>query len=95
MYKKEKLEEQHQLDIEEETDEKFFRRVRRVKKVEKHMHEMLGHRGWKTIKRGLAQVQGYEGLVKYLDGVGDNRHFTACELTKVSCHLFQRARPFA
>jgi hypothetical protein len=27
--KKEKLEEQHQLDIEEETDEKFFRRVRR------------------------------------------------------------------
>ena len=84
--KKEKLEEQHQLDIEEETDEKFFRRVRRerestslttgirlkiprnryvdtgsavpadVKKAEKHMHEMLGHLGWKTIKQGLAQV---------------------------------------
>jgi hypothetical protein len=37
------------------------------------MHELLGHLGWKTIKRGLAQVQGCEGLVKLLDGVGDNR----------------------
>jgi hypothetical protein len=40
-----------------------------VKKAEKHLHEMLGHLGWKTIKRGLAQVQGCEGLAKLLDGV--------------------------
>ena len=105
-----KLEEQHQLGSEEETDEKNFRRVRRerkstpvnsgirlkiprnryintglttdVKKAQKHVHEMLGHLGWKTIQRGLAQVQGCEGLVKLLEGVGDNRHCTACELTK-------------
>jgi hypothetical protein len=48
----------------------------------KDVHEMLGHLGWKTIQRGLAQVQGCEGLVKLLEGVGDNRHCTACELTK-------------
>ena len=102
-----KLEEQHQLDSEEENDEKFFRRVRRerertpvnsgirlkiprnryvntglptdVKKTQKHVHEILGHLGWKTIQRGLAQVQGCEGLVILLEGVGDNRHCTACE----------------
>jgi hypothetical protein len=28
-----------------------------VKKAEKYMHEILRHLGWKTIKRGLAQVQ--------------------------------------
>jgi hypothetical protein len=117
-----KLEEQHQLDIEDETDEKFFRRVRRerestplttgirlkiprnryvdtglpadVKKAEKHMHEMLGHLGWKTIKRGLAQVQGCEGLVKLLDGVDDNRHCTACELTKSKLPPFPTGKTF-
>ena len=93
-----KLEEQHQMDSEEEVDEKFFRRVRReresapvnsgirlkilrnryintglhtdVKKAQTHVHEMLGHLGWKTMQRGLAQVQGCEGLVKLLEGVG-------------------------
>ena len=29
-----------------------------VKKAQKHVHEMLGHLGWKTIQRGLAQVEG-------------------------------------
>jgi hypothetical protein len=120
--KKEKLEEEHQLDIEDENDEKFFRRVRKerestplttgirlkiprnryvdtslpadVKKAEKHMHEMLGHLGWKTIKRGLAQVQGCEGLVKLLDGMGDNRHCTACELTKSKLSPFPTGKTF-
>ncbi len=77
--KQEKLEEQHQLDVEEETDD--------VKKVEKHMHEMLGH-------LGLAQVQGCEGLVKLLDGVGDNRHCTACELTKCKLPPFPTGKTF-
>ncbi len=120
--KKGKLEEQHQLDIEDETDEKFFRRVRRereitplttgirlkiprnryvdtglpadVKKAEKYMHEMLRHLGWKTIKRGLAQVQGCEGLVNFFDGVGDNRHCTACELTKSKLPPFPTGHKF-
>ncbi len=118
--KKEKLEEQHQLDIEEETDEKFFRSKKRkstllttgirlkiprnrcvdtglpadVKKAEKHMHEMLGHLGWKTIKRGLAQVQGCEGLEKLLEGVGDNRHCTACEITKRKLPPFPTGKTF-
>ncbi len=39
-------------------------------------------------------MQGREGLVKLLDGVGAKRHCTACELTKseFTCHLFHRAR---
>jgi hypothetical protein len=58
--------------------------------------EILGHLGWKTINRGMVQVQGCEGLVKMLDGVENNRHCTACELTKSklppfptgqTCHL--------
>ena len=99
------------MDSEKETDEKFFRRLRRdrestpinsgihlkiprtdsgyintglptdVKKDQKHVHEMLGHLGWKTIQKGLTQVHGCEGLVNLLEGVGDNRHCTVCELT--------------
>ena len=58
------------------------------------MHEMLGHLGWKTIKRGLAQVQGCEGLVKLLDGVGDNRHCTAIEITKSKLPPFPTGKTF-
>jgi hypothetical protein len=58
------------------------------------MHEMPGHLGWKTIKRGLAQVQGCEGLVKLLDGVGDNRHCTACEITKSKLPPFPTGKTF-
>jgi hypothetical protein len=65
-----------------------------VKKAEKHMHEMLGHLGWKTIKRGLAQVQGCEGLVKLIDGVEDNRHCTACKLTKSKLPPFPTGKTF-
>jgi hypothetical protein len=35
-----------------ETDEKFFRRVRRERVSTPHVHEMLGQLGWKTIQRG-------------------------------------------
>ena len=59
-----------------------------------HVHEMLGHLGWKTIQKGLTQVHGCEGLVNLLEGVGDNRHCTACELSKSKLPPFPTGKTF-
>jgi hypothetical protein len=46
------------------------------------------------MKRGLAQVQGCEELVKLLYEVGDNRHCTACKLTKSKLPPFPTGKTF-
>ena len=39
-------------------------------------------------------MQGGEGLVKLLDGVGDNRHCTAIEITKSKLPPFPTGKTF-
>jgi hypothetical protein len=63
-----------------------------VEEEKKHVKEHAWNPG--TPRMENLSNEWCEGLVKLLEGVGDNRHYRHVSSQKVSCHLFQRARPF-